>query len=100
MQVTLEKVEQDLFNRQIKHLLPTKNNNVDADSIGLSKNAVEALVSKKLVQRQHKFDVQAVRMMVRAKLKQIKYHQCQVAPKDRFLKNTEIVKNTKITNTL
>ena len=56
MQETLEKGEQDLFNRQMKQMLPTKYINDGAD-FHLSNNAVAALVLKKLVQMDYRFDV-------------------------------------------
>ena len=49
MQVTLQKGEQYLLNRHIKHLLPMKYNNGGAAHFPLSNNAVAALVSKQLV---------------------------------------------------
>ena len=98
MQVTLEKGEQDLLIRQIKQILPTKYINGYVDALRLPNNAVAAL--KKLVQMDYRFDVHAVRKMVRARLDQLRYFQCQVAAKNNLLKDIEIIKNAKLTNKL
>ena len=89
MQVTLEKDEHDLLNRQIKQLLPTKYINGGVDNFHLSNNAVAALVLKKLVQMDYRFDDHAVKKMVRARPDQLRYFQCQFAAKNNLLKDTQ-----------
>ena len=75
MQVILDRGEQDLMNRQIKQLLPTKYINGGADTFHLSNQAVAARVSKKLVPMYWRFDVHAIRKMMRARMDQLRYFQ-------------------------
>ena len=99
MQVTLEKGKKDLFNQQIRHLLPTKNNNAGAHPFPQPNSAVAALVLENLVQKDKRFYDQAVRKMARARMDKIGYFHSQVAAKDNLLNNTEINKNMILTNT-